>query len=156
MSPEEPPRSTLFGRRSRWACELIEGAGSILEKGVGHVGVNLRRTQASVPQQHLNGPQVRPAFHQVGGKAVPKRMQGHPLMNAGGVLGLLEDFSQSMRVVGFLTSLAHEKPGLGTVDLPVVPEEGQEMRGKHDVPVLTSLALLDTNDHAMAVDLAHL
>jgi len=46
-----------------------------------HVQVNLRRRDFLMPEQILDGPQIRPGFQQVRREGVPQRMTRHVLLD---------------------------------------------------------------------------
>src|ERR1700733_12693931 len=52
--------------------------------------------------------------------------------------------------------VAGEQPLLGTGSAPIVAQKVEQCGREHDVSVLASLALLDTDHHALAVDRAWL
>ena len=63
------------------------------------------------------------------------------------------DRPRTDRLVG-LASGEEIRPG--SLDLPVLAEDGQEPRGEHDVSILVPLGLTNVDDHARAVDVLDL
>jgi hypothetical protein len=49
-------------------------------------------------------------------------------------------------------AIAREDPGRGATDPPPVAQDGQQFRGEHHVAIFLPLALLDAQDHPLAVD----
>jgi len=48
--------------------------------------------------------------------------------------------------------IAGEEPRLGLLRSPPVAQDLQQLRGEHDLAILVPLALLDANDHPLAID----
>ena len=53
-------------------------------------------------------------------------------------------------------NVAREEPIGGSCHSPPVAQGFQQFRREHDVAILLALALLDTNDHAFAIDIGGL
>src|SRR5262245_33031884 len=51
---------------------------------------------------------------------------------------------------------SREEPGTWFIPLPILPEEGEEPRGEHDIPILLAFPLLDAEHHAGTVDISDL
>ncbi len=71
------------------------------------VGVDLGSGEVRVPQHFLDGAEIGSTLEQMGGKAVPKRVQRNPLAD-GCRLGRLMEQTVELRVV---IGLAHTRPG---------------------------------------------
>src|ERR1035438_161810 len=69
---------------------------------------------------------------------------------------LLTRFLNRLPGEGLVGSHAWKQPVLRSFAAPPVTQRLQESRRKHDVPVLRSFTLLDTNHHALAVDIDRL
>jgi len=82
---------------------------------------------------------------------------------------LAQPRSEARRLAGFIHGLggqrptgniSREEPWAGLVDLAatasstIVPKQGQQSGREHDVAILGPFALIDTNDHAFAIDVA--
>ena len=52
--------------------------------------------------------------------------------------------------------MAGKEPGARFILLPILPEQRQEFRGQHDVPIVLAFALPHPQDHARAVDIRDL
>src|SRR5882724_3029443 len=74
------PRSR--GRRHRRG-EMLERAGDLAERLEGDAGVERRRIELLVPEQHLDHPDVGLLLKQVGREAVPQRAQRDGLVDLG-------------------------------------------------------------------------
>ena len=83
-------------------------------------------------------------------------------MNFGAFGGFLHDAVQLASRDRVSAVLTGEQPAMGQhhptplAFAPPLTEQIQQMRRQHGVAVLASLALLDTNNHALAVDVPHL
>src|ERR1700680_3856233 len=72
----------LRGRLHR-RDEVLERARDLAECLEGDTGVERRRIELLVPEQHLDDADVGLVLEQVGGKAMPQRVQGHGLVDLG-------------------------------------------------------------------------
>ncbi len=54
------------------ARQQIKWAGHVLDRFGRHLGIDRRRLQFGMTKQHLDHPDVCPAFQQMGGEAVPQ------------------------------------------------------------------------------------
>src|ERR1700693_176001 len=50
-------------------------------------------------------------------------------------------------------NITRKQPWLGFSRSPPVPQGFQQLGGEHDISVFLALALLHTNDHALAIDI---
>src|SRR6266566_4785398 len=73
--------------------------------------------------------------------------------NTAAAVGLLTRFFHGVSGDGHVSALARKQPVLGSCRAPPLAQDLQQSNRKHDIPVLLPLALLDTNDHALAVDI---
>ena len=122
----------------------------------GDAGVERGRIELLVPEQHLDHADIDLLLEQMGGEAVPQRVQGDALVDRGrlsrGVAGAVE-LARGERLHRVA---ARKQPALGPRRLPPGAQQLQQMRGEHHVAILATLALLDPDDHAGAVDVADL
>ena len=104
-------------------------------------------------EQELNGAEIGSGFEQVHRKCVPQRMRRHRLgevrhpmcLAAGGIHGACRyRFSSN-------GAEKHPCPG-GSHGAPIVRQHLQQPGRQHDVAVFLSLALLDAQHHALAID----
>src|SRR6202011_2566218 len=73
------------------AAELAKRAFDGRDPAGGNARVARRRIELIMAKNGLNQTNIRAALQEMGGKAVPQRMQGNGLFNAGGVAGLMEE-----------------------------------------------------------------
>ena len=122
----------------------------------GDVGVERRRVELLVPEQHLDHADVDLLLEQMGGEAVPQRVQRDALVDLGrlrrGMAGAVE-LACRQRVDPVLPG---KQPALGPRRLPPGAQQLEQMLGEHHVAVLAALALLDPDDHPGAVDVGDL
>jgi hypothetical protein len=107
-------------------------------------------------EQHLDDADIDVLLEQVGGEAVPQGVQRDALVDVrhlgGGVAGAVE-LARGHRL-GRIA--AGEQPTSGPRGLPPGPQQVEQARREHDVTVLAAFALLDADDHALAVDIGDL
>jgi len=109
-----------------------------------------------VAKQHLNHTNIDILLQKMGGKAVPKRVQGDPLADLRHMGCCMADTVQLARGHGVDRVLTRKQPSRGLADAPPLPQNIEQHGGKHGVTVLASLALLDAEHHAGAVDVRNL
>src|SRR5215217_4399072 len=107
-------------------------------------------------EQHLDDADVDVLLEQVSGEAVPQGVQRDALVDlrhfGRGVTGAIE-LARGHR----LRRIApREQPTLRPRRLPPVPQQIEQAWRQHDITVLAAFALLDADDHALAVDVADL
>ena len=112
-------------------------------------------------EQGLNHANVRAALQQMGREAMAKRMQRDCLAQPRGFGGLLEQPAELTRGQ-WLTSTAAWKQqavfgrdavvGRGRPRLSPLPQQLQDFRRQHHVPVLAALRLYNADDLLLAVD----
>src|SRR5213594_2306654 len=89
-------------------------------------------------------------------ESVSKRMRCDGFGNTAAAVGLLTRFFHGVSGDGHVGTLARKQPVLGSCRAPPLAQDLQQSNRKHDIPVLPPLALLDTNDHTLAVDIDRL
>src|SRR5450631_1237338 len=98
--------------------------------------------------------------HSPGGYIVAKRMQRDRLAQRRGFGGLLEQSTELTRCQRLITA-TWKQPALfrraadvirGRPRLPPLPQQLEDFRRQHHVPVLAALRLHDADDHLLAVD----
>ena len=70
--------------------EPVERAHDIAQRACRDLGIERRGLQLLMSQQHLDDADVDLLLQEMGGEAVPKRVQRDPLVDVGGVLGGVE------------------------------------------------------------------
>jgi hypothetical protein len=110
----------------------------------------------AVAKHHLDDANVGPALQKVGGKAVSQRVGGHmfadPCALARGAAGCLQSPSADMTA----RFLAREQPQARPSPLPIATQNVEEPRRQHCIPIPAALAVLDVDQHPLAVDRADL
>src|SRR2546425_2376136 len=107
-------------------------------------------------QQQLNRADVRSRFQQMHSERVTHRMGADWLADAGESARLLAgefDCASADRLAGNVTL---EEPPLRPHCSPVVAQRLQQLGREHHVSILLSLALIDTDNHPLAVDIGEL
>src|ERR1700756_3502109 len=113
-------------------------------------------------EQGLNDANVL-ALEQMGRKAVAKRMQRDRLAQSRGFGGLLEQSTELTRGHWLMLTAAWKQPALfgrdavvgrGRSHLPPLPQQLQDLRRQHHVPVLAALRLHDADNLLLAIDVA--
>src|SRR6201981_509134 len=119
-----------------------------------HIGLEMS-------EQGLNDAKVLATLEQMGRKAVAKRMQRDRLAQPRGFSGLLEQSTELTRGHWLMLTAAWKQPALfgrdavvgrGRSHLPPLPQQLQDLRRQHHVPVLASLRLHDADNSLFAVD----
>jgi hypothetical protein len=109
-----------------------------------------------VAEQELDCSEVSPAFEQMSRETVPQRVHGHRLreagINSGVTTGLLKRTNAEM-TVGFAP---REQPLFRANHPPVCSQDREESGREHNVAVLATFTLVNTDDHTLAVDIGDL
>src|SRR5215469_15932239 len=151
---------TLAARRA----QAIERALDLGDQPGRNAGVAGRRLQLLVSEQRLNQPNVRAALKQMGREAVAKRMQGERFTQPRCFRCLLEQPSElacrqrpMFTATGKQPTLFRREAGViraGWPRIPPLPQQVEDLRRQHHVPVLEALRLHDADDHLLTVDVA--
>ena len=110
-----------------------------------------------MPEQGLDDAGIGAAFEEMSGEAMAERMRGDPFAEAaagpGIAAGSLHGAGGEMEV----RTPGGKEPGTGgAVDAKVGTENFQEAGGEHGVTVFASLAVIDADEHALAIDAGEL
>jgi hypothetical protein len=105
-----------------------------------------------VTEQQLDGAEIGTGLQQVNGKGVTQGVRRHrfadaalqPYLPTGAIDGGWSDW-----LPGAVTG---KQPLSGMGALPIVPEHGQQFGWQHDIAIFVALALVNPNDHALAID----
>src|SRR5262245_55717647 len=111
-----------------------------------------RGVEAAMAQQNLDGPQVGPAFEQMGREAMAQSVDRDVLAQSGVRASLAADLVDGVGWDGLIRQGAGEEVAAGPNRLPVGTEDLQQPRREHDVAVLLPLALANADHHPLAVD----
>src|SRR5215467_10601729 len=111
-----------------------------------------------MPEQELNGSQVRAGFQQMSGEAVPQGVR----VNFGAEAGPRGRFAAGVphhfradRTLCRVPAVAGEQPRfwLPPETAPVSPEFIQELGAQHDLAIFASLSDFDVDDHMLPNDI---
>src|SRR5713226_2768023 len=149
-------RATRAASGGRRHDEVLERAPDLADSLGGDLGVERRGVELLVPEQHLDHADVDLLLQEMGGEAVPQRVERDTLVDPGhlrrGMAGTIElACRQRLHRIA-----AREQPTLWPCRLPIGAQQLQQMPGQHDVAILVPLALLDPDDHPGAIDVADL
>src|ERR1700687_5215800 len=130
------------------------GSGAYLAGGDAEVAG--RGCQAAVAEQQLNRADVGSRFQQMDGKRVAHRMRADRLANAGEAPSLLTGEFDGAGGERLPRNIPFEQPALRSHCPPVMAQRLQQPGREHHVSILLSLPLLDSDHHALAVDIGGL
>jgi hypothetical protein len=138
--------------------ECVERARDCPEPRLGQMQVAAGGFQIRVPEQQLNGPQIRTGVEQMRCETVAQSVRVHsfPDSGAGGSVfdGEEDALAAQGHVAGVGGSATGEQVSLrpGVRRTPVSAKFLEQPRAEHDVAILFAFTLLDVNQHACAVD----
>ena len=113
-----------------------------------------------MPQQHLDGAQIRARFEQMRGEAVAQRVRMHAFREAGPprgtFAGMVDHLGSDGAIAGMIT-LARKQPyaRLSSQPVPVLPEFVEQLWAEQHIAIFAAFAALDVNHHALAVDVTN-
>ena len=110
----------------------------------------------AVPEEDLDGAWIDPGFEQMGGKAMPQRMDAMAPLEASRLLGVRGDLLSRAHGHGMMRVLPWEQPPRRAIQLPIRPQGGQQTGGEEGVAVFASFALLHTDQHTRTLDVGEL
>ena len=87
---------------------------------------------------------------------MPKEMGINGFGELGGVARLAADMGDPRTGERFGDAMSWKEPGLELIELPVAPEQREEIRGEHHQAIALPFALAHLNDHALGVDVSAL
>src|SRR5512145_2153832 len=136
--------------------EVLERAPDVADGPCGDLAIERRGVELLVPEQHLDHTDVDLLLQEMGGEAVPERVERDALVDPGhlrcGMAGTVE-----LAWRQWVDPIApREQPALWPRRLPIGAQQLEQMLGEHHIAILAPLALLDADDHAGAVDVADL
>src|SRR5712664_654766 len=103
-------------------------------------------------EQELNGADVGALFQQVNREGMTQRMWGDGFRNLTNMVGYLALALNRASCDVPAREVTWKEPVLGLLDSPPGTQDLQELRREHHVAIFFPFALLDTDDHALAVD----
>src|SRR6516164_3554089 len=141
--------------------QTLQGALDLGNQSDRHATIAGCRLGLGMSEHGLNDTKALAALEQVGREGVAKRMQRNRLAQPRGFGGLLEQSTELTRGQWLMLTAAWEQQavfgrnavvGRGRPRLPPLPQQLQQLRRQHHVPVLAALRLHDADDHLLAVD----
>src|SRR5215469_12792969 len=139
--------------------QQVERARHLADRADGDAGVERGRVELFVPEQDLDDPDIGLLLQQMGGKAVPQRMNPDTLGDAGSCRCQADEPVQLAwahvlpAVAGKQPGLTRTHPSLLAGDAPPFTQELKKVRREDDIPILLALALLDPDEHPVTVDI---
>ena len=183
MVPAEPVAISFQESRSRSADEIghlqgrpahllllhgpvfqlqqVQGTGGGVKMALRKMQIDGGLFQIAVAQQDLNGAEIGAGFEQVSGEAVTQRVGMNLFLDAGSLGGFPAGVPDGFGVDGLITAMvavAGKQPGAGfsPQPMPMCTQFIEQLGTEHDITIPASLAALDVNHHALAVDVADL
>src|SRR5260370_4732029 len=132
-------------------CGLAQQFAELVPQRLGQVGVNLRGSQARMPEQDLDDPDVDAPLEHVRGEAVTQRVRPEIGVEAAGVPRL--DERGPCGCIGQVgrQSPTGKEPPLAAVGFPDLAEHLEDRFGQRENTLLVSLAD-DAQHHLLRVD----
>src|ERR1044071_3636728 len=133
--------------------EEVEWALGPPDVALRHLGVSGGGLERRVAQQPLDDANVGAGLEQVRGEAVPQRMSGDALGEA--ALGhdpVQYALDRAGRDAPTWDGSREQEGPQGMCGLPVRPQDLKQALAEHHVAILRSLALVNVDEHALAVD----
>src|SRR5215472_7432428 len=142
--------------------QKVERACHLAERVDGDAGVERRRIELLVSEQHLDDADIGLLLQKMGGKAVPQRVNTDTLGNAG-ALGCHANEPVELAPTHVLSPVAGEQPGLAGTHpsllargAPPLTQYIEQVGRENNIPIFLALALLYPDDHSVAVDVGEL
>jgi|SRR6516164_550681 hypothetical protein len=107
-------------------------------------------------EQQLDGAHIGALFQQVNGKGVAHGMWCDRLSNAAAVTSSPTRLLNRARADVPVGLIPGKEPSLGSLDAPPLAKNLKQFGGEHDIAIFLSLALLDANDHPLAINVTGL
>src|SRR5277367_5705724 len=143
-------------------AELVERADHGAHRSGRNLGVEGGVLQLGVAEQNLDDADVDAVFQQMGGKAVPQRVRSDPLGDLRGLCRLDDDAMELPGADWLHGVLSWKQPtvamhhALLVPDLPPLAQQGEQICREHSIAIPATLATLDPDQHALAIDIDHL
>src|SRR5260370_9723541 len=136
--------------------DVLQRAPDLADRLGGNAGVECGRVKLGMSKQRWNHRDIGVLFEQVGGEAMPQGVQRDALVDLrhlrSGVTGAIE-LARGHRL-GWIA--AGKQPALRPRRPPPGAQQLEQVRRQHDVTILATFALLNADDHALAVDVGDL
>jgi len=140
--------------REDW-LEQIQKVCAGVELLAGQLEVANGRADRLVAHEHLDRSDIDAGLEQVGREAMAKGVNASCFLDAGFDLGRFVDLADGLSADVAVRMGAGKHPDGRPLDLPVGAQLMQQPFRENGVSVLFPFALVDTNHHAIAVDIAH-
>src|SRR5258708_19406796 len=116
--------------------------------------------EITMPQQHLDGTQIRARFEQMRGKAVAQRVRMHTIRKASPPRSSFASMVDHLGSDGLITRVItitrkHPYARFSSQPLPVLPEFVEQLCAEQYIAVLAAFTALDVDHHALAVDVTN-
>eukprot|EP01137_Pigoraptor_chileana_P001308 Opistho-2@38752 len=140
----------------------VERPGDGMDRSRRHLGIERGRLQLAVAKQDLDHADIDVLLEQMRREAMAQGVRADALADAGDLGGFL---NRAMQLPGrdrIGATAPRKQPAMGQHDVaslalaPPHPEQLKQLRREHGIAVLASLALLDADQHAGAVDIIDL
>jgi hypothetical protein len=105
--------------------------------------------------EELNRSEIHPTFKKMGSETVTQHVDTSLLGDSGLCFGFVEGPTDSGFTEGAAFVFSEEKPGHGTILLPVVTQMEQEVFREDGIAVFFSLSLFNSDHHPAAVDVGN-
>src|SRR5438552_7631657 len=92
----------------------------------------------------------------MGRKGMPKQMRMDGLGERGSCAGLAAGMGNAHTGDWFTDAVSRKEPGLELVELPIAPQQREQVGGEHHQAIALAFALTHPNDHASRVDVGAL
>src|SRR3954453_18710694 len=151
-------RRALSGRLGSLdlAGDMLQWAHHLADRLDGDAGIERRAIELGVPEQHLDHPDIDVLLEQVGGEAVPQGVQRYALVDLGPLGCSMTDAIELARRHRLHAVASWKQPAVRSCRPPPGTQQFEQKRREHHVAVFAAFALLDANDHALAVDVSDL
>ena len=117
--------------------------------------IDAGRADGGVPEQGLDRGQVHAGLKKVCGKGMPQGMDASAFLDAGLFFGCRVDVLDAAATDGGCLPIGREQEFRGAGDQPMPAKFEQEPRGQYRVSILVAFALVNSDHHALAVDVAY-
>src|SRR6202045_2939896 len=140
----------------------VERSRPLAYRANGDTCVERRRVELLVSEQNLEDPDIGLLLQEMGGKAVPQRMDTDTLGNASACRCHANEPVKVARtdvlpaVAGKQPGLAGRHPSLLARDAPPFAQQLEKVGREDNIPILLAFALFDPDDHAVPVDIGEL
>src|ERR1019366_8563051 len=157
-SLHQPPGALHLNGTGNLDC--FQRTGDRLQMAAGQMQVECRIADLGMAKQYLNGAKVGAGFQHMSCEAVSKQMRRNTLVDAGALARLVHGLPHDLRSDGHIcppvVHRAGEQIGLRLHPAPVLTQSLQQLGAQENIAIAASLALVDMNDHAFAVDIGDL